>query len=498
MAAPRGRRPKQKQQAQPAQSAVDTIKTNKNDLFFIPHNFARSKLEPLYASSTNTSVSAYTVTQINDYLKNPYNNYSNLQKVSDYIYNTNSIYGNYLDYFVNLIPFYFMLFPMYTTDKADTTKNRMLYSAQTIFKMQLENIAPKMLKRVLKDGEAYFYDLSDSENTIIDDIPKEICVLSHIDDDSLWRYYIDFSKVNPNTLTELPSEIQVAYKAWEDNKKPKTKTEGVPDYYFQVSKRGFAIFAHMIKKTHDYPYFASTFADLTMLTDDKSYFNTYIKDDALKLIHQEIPTNKESGEPLMDKDLAQIYHTSAKENVGQNISIITSPFKVTGIAIDKNSQSAMNVVKHDLDVLNANSGISTTVFSADTTNGLGFSTTKDAGKMYPLLYFFNNFVNYKIKQYKCLVQFLHVNIFDKEKVHEKYRTDLLDGGSRIAFMGTAGIELFAYLSMLQAEQELKYDDLLVPKLNASQSSAEDLNANGRPAKKPEDASDSTTTVNKNK
>jgi hypothetical protein len=497
--ATRGRKPKAKQQVQVAQqSAVETILTNKNDLFYIPHNYARSKLDPLYASSTNTAVSAYTVTQIYDYLKNPYNNYSNLQKASEYIYNTNSNYGNILDYFVNIIPFYFTLFPMYTTEKPDTVRNRMLYSAQAIFKLQLENIAPKMLKRVLKDGEAYFYDLSDNDNTIIDDIPKEMCVLSFIDEDSLWRYYIDLTKINSNNLMELPQEIQTAHKNWEDNKKPKNKNDdGIPNHYYQVGKRGFAIFAHMIKKAHDYPYFSSMFADLTMYTDDKSYFNTFIKDDALKLIHQKIPTHKETGEPLMDKDLAQIYHTSAKENVGQNISIITSPFDVTGIAIDKNSQSAMNVVKHDLDVLNADSGISTTVFSADTTNGLGFSTTKDAAKIYPLLYFFNNFVNYKIKQWKCLVQFLHINIFDKEKVHEKYRTDLLDGGSRIAFMGTAGIELFAYLSMLQAEQELKYDDLLVPKLNASQASAEDL-GNGRPEKKPEDKADSTQVVDKNK
>lgn len=497
---PRGRPPKKQQNTQ-QQSSVETIKSSKSDLFWIPRteNYARSKLEPLFASATNTSVSAYTVTQINEYLKNPYNNYSNLQKASDYIYNTNSSYGNYLDYFVGLIPFYFALFPVTTTDRPDTTKTRMLKSAETIFKMQLENVAPHMLKRALKDGEAYFYDLSDSDNTIIDDIPRDICVLSHIDDNSLWRYFIDLTKVNSNTVDELPDEIKAAHKYWIDNGKSRKKNPdtSIPDYYYQVSNRGFAIFSHMIKKAHDYPYFSSMLSDLTMLTDDKVYFNTYVKDDAIKIIHQLIATNKDSGEPLVDKDTAQAYHTFAKANVGQNVSVITSPFETTGIATDKNNQTSINVVEHDLKTIGVDSGISNTVFSADTTNGLIFSTTKDAARIYPLLYFFNNFVNFKIRQWKCLVQFLHINIFDKKDAHEQYRTDLLSGGSRFLFIGTAGVELYAYLNTLTTEQDdWKIDDLLVPKVNASQQS--DPAVNGRPEKVPKDKADTTVVVDKNK
>ncbi|MDD4000475.1 MAG: hypothetical protein PHX62_06250, partial [Bacilli bacterium] len=206
--------------------------------------------------------------------------------------------------------------------------------------------------------------------------------------------------------------------------------------------------------------------------------------------HLQVPVNKETGLPMMDKGIIEAYHNSAKEHVGSNISIMTNPFEVEGIALDGNQKQALNVVEHDIKVVQNDSGISETIFNANTTNGLGYSTKADAAKMYPLLYFFTNYLNYKIKSYKCGVEFLHVNIFEEEDVHEQLRTDLLSGGSRLLFMATSGVDLYSYFNLTKLEKLLDIDDYLKPKLNASQMNSEG-NEIGRPEKKPKDETDST-------
>lgn len=482
------------------QSPITDIEQNKPNEFFIPRNYARSQVQPLWANTSTSSASIYTLEQINNLLKNPYSSYKQLQGVADYLYNTNSNYNNILDYLSIILAFKYIIYPFGITENKTTVKNRIYNSAKIISKMQIEQIFPIMIKRAMHCGETYWYDLSDSENTIIVEIPKEICVLSHIDDDNLWRYYVDLSLITKISLPELPQEIQDAYNKHIANGKPKGKKKiaeniFIPEHYYEVSKKGFAIFAHMQKKAHDYPLLLHMFGDLTLLSNDKSYFNEFIKDDAVKTIHQKVPVDKETGVPLMDKDTIEAYHNSSKEHVGKNISIMTNPFEVEGIALDKNQQSAINVVEHDIKVIQNDSGISETIFNANTTNGLGYSTKADSAKIFPILYFFTNLINYKIKPYKCQIKFLNINIFEEKEKHEDARTDLLSGGSRSLFMATSPLDLYSYLNLIEMEQLLEFDELLPPKLNASQGSAEDLNKkNGNPGKKEEDKEDSTIVV----
>jgi hypothetical protein len=486
---------------------IDTqeIPTNESK-FFIPRNYARSQIQPLWATSSTTSVSSFTNEQITNMLKNPYANYKQLQLVSTSLINTNSNYDNVVDYLSTIMTFDSVLFPYGITENLTTVKNRIYNSSRIVSKMTLKNVFPQMLKQAIYYGEAFFYDLSDNDNTIIDEIPREICVLSQIDDDNLWRYYVDLALIHVTKLYELPEEIQTAYNNYTSNGKPKGKKKVtdnefafIPQSYYEVSKKGFAIMIHMKKKAHDYPLLAHMFCDLSLLSSDKSYFNEFIKDSEIKTIHQKVPTDKETGLPLMEKGVIEAYHNSSKENVGRNISIMTNPFEVEGITLDGSQKSALNVVEHDIKVIQNDSGISETIFNANTTNGLSYSTQADASRVYPLLYFFTNFVNYKIKPYKCQIEFLRTNIFEKKETHESNRADLLSGGSRSLFMATSGLDLYTYMNLCEMEKLLSFDEMLPPKLNASQGSASDLaNPNGRPPADSKTASDSTNKGNEYK
>lgn len=474
------------------------------DLHYIPRNFSRSMVQPIWAQiPRNAQSSVYTSEQIATFLKNPYSTFKELQGVSNYLLYTSPSYNNILDYLSNIITFDYTLYGIDTKHVTPTTlKNRILTSSEIVSKMNVKSTFPNMIKRTLTNGEAYFYNMGDKNNIIIEEIDSKLCQLAMIDDNNIWRYYINLSLIDSTSIAELPEEIRNAYSIWVENKKPKTKLETngivVPAYLYLVSNRGFSMFCHMRKIQHDYPYLAHMFEDLNDLENDKGYMNDYIRDSNVKIVHLEVPIDKESGLPLFSKDVIQAYHDSLKEFLPQSTCGITNPFKMQSITLDKSQSSAINLVEHSSEVVSDDSGVSKAIFNAETTNGLSYSTLADATKLYPLLGYFENFINLQIKDQKCKVRFLRMNHYNQTEMHEEARADLLSGGSRMMFVATSGLEIYDFLNINKTEQALDFDKMLEPKMNASQMNSEQAEDNGRPKVKPDKQSDSTVKVNETK
>lgn len=483
-------------------TAPSTLQDQKPNEFFVPRNYARSQVQPLWAiTPSNSTTRKYTSEQISKLLLYPYNSYKELQNISNYLLYTSSAYNNFLDYLANAPTFDYIL-ECEDVDKVNKTtiENRYLESAKTVHKINVKSIFPAMLKRVLANGETYFYNMMDNSNSIIIEIDSNICQLAQIDNNNIWRYYVNLSLIDSTKAYELPDEIYNAYKEWINGGKKKNKKEidgiTIPEYLYLVSEKGFAIFIHMRKTQHDYPYLAHMFEDLNDLESDKSYMNDYIKDSNIKLIHMKIPTDKDSGLPLMDKDTMQTYHDSAKEHLPSNIAPLTNPFQVESIALDKAQSTAINLVEHSTKVVMQDSGISDTIFNANSTNGLKYATLADATKLYQIFYFFENFINIQIKQYKSKVKFLRINHYNQLEWHERYYADVQAGASRSLFVCTSGLEPYDVINLARTEKIIGMDDMLEPKVNASQIGLSDTESkNGAPKKKEDKASDSTNKVN---
>ena len=467
--------------------------------FFVPRNFARSNVQPLWATTPrNSATRKYTSEQINNFLLNPYGNYKSLQGVSNYLLYNSPMYNNFLDYLSNILTWDYVL-ACEDVDKVNkkTLENRYYEAAKVVHKINVKTIFPALLRRSLANGECYFYNMMDESNNIIVEIDSEICQLSQITEDNIWTYYVNVSLIDPLRVYEYPEEIRGYHEDWINGGKKKDKKEvdgiTVPGYLYQVSNKGFAIFAHMRKVQHDYPYFAEMFGDLNTLESDKDYMNDYIKESNTKLIHMKVPVD-DQGKPLMDEKVIRIYHESAKEHLPRNVAPLTNPFEVEGITLDKAQSNIINLVEHSNKVVMQDSGISDSIFNAASTLGLEYSTLADASKIYPFLYFFENFVNLQIKQYKCKIKFLKINWFNQLDWHERYYGDVQAGGSRSLFVSTSGIEPFDFINLAKTEKALGMDDMLEPKLNSSQMNTDDLNKkNGAPKKKAKDATDSTNT-----
>lgn len=491
---------------------VNTTTKEKVKTFYVPNlagdRYARTNVAPLWATSSKSS-SKYTSEQVKALLANPEANEKKLKEVSNYLWRTSSTYQNIVLYMSMAMTFDYALYP--DKDIASLQQksliNKFLGVARTASQLQIKSNFPIMLMNSLLYGDVYYYEISDEKNTIYSRLDSNACRLAYVDSNNIWRYFVDLTLVTPLNAYTFPDEVIKAYEKWihKDNKNGKKSKKKrnriidgeqveVPDNYYLVSEKGTAIFAHMSNTPKDYPYFASMFPDLLEHENNKTYFNDILKEQNIKVIHLKVPIDKETGEPLIDDDFVRAYHETAKGQLPKNQAPMTNPFDVTSIDTSGTQQNGINLVEHSAKVVQADSGISSTMFDASTTNGLKYSVLADITKMYPLQYFFTNITNRRIKDTGFKVTFLKVNYYNVEEWHKIYSADMLSGGNRFLFLSTTGLEPYEYIRLAQLEMAMDLESLFPVKMNASQMSGDDIEG-GRPAiSNEDDKSDSTIKV----
>lgn len=458
--------------------------------FFVPRNTMRTNIPPMWASTyTKALAQAYTEAQILGFLKDPRSNYKDLQSVSEYLYNTSKLYQNFLYYLSTIMTFDYIIFSTDTTNIQEKTLwSRFENAAKKVYGIQSEYNFPLMLMRTLLNGESYWYNISTDNAEIFYEIPSKYCQAAGYDNNNLWRYWINLSLIDPNLIGELPVEIQEAY-----DKYSKKKNKTNEDNFYLVGDRGFALFCHGRNETHDYPYFSSMFIDLTRLEADKDYFNNFIKEDNIKLIHCKVPIDDKSGLPIMEKNVIQDYHDSLKEHLPANVAPITNPFETEGISLDSAQKTSINIVEVAKKNVQDDSGISESMFAADTTMGLKYSTLADAANMYPLLSYFENYVNFKIKEQKFKCKFLRINQHDKLAWNKQFSSALGSvGDNRSKYIATSQTGLYEFIMTAKMEKALDFDSYMPIKETAFTQSG-DI---GRSA--TEEPTESTEKVNSRK
>lgn len=480
-----------------SEEKVDSLPETKRK-YYIPRRYATTMIYPLMDKGFRDSIVSkeYTNEQIHGFTRAPYTNYAKLQEISQYFWATSAFYQNILYYLSTGMTFDYTVNPLEVTKNASVMQKRLEGAAFVIWKAQVKQTFPLMLLRTLINGESYWYDLSDDENTIFREIPSKICQLAMIDDDNLWRYYVNFDYIDNATvkISELPNEIRIGYQNYMNNKKSKRKTPRtiggieLPDNLMLVSNRGFCMFSHQFfNNPHDYPYLASMFTDLNTFEQDKDYFNEYVKNDNIKLVHNKIPIDKETGEVLMEYDDIQDYHNSTKEHLPKNVAPLTNPFDTEAINLDKTQQANINIV--DLSKGNAqfSSGISETLFNANTNTGLRYSIMFDLSKMFLFLQYFQNIINFKIKKYKFAISFLPITHYNKQDWYKEYRTSMAQGGSRWNFISLEYEDLYTWLMGAKLANMIDIDSLMPTKASAFQQSGTGEGAGRPPSDDPTEA-----------
>lgn len=465
----------------------------------IPYSsrYALSPYNPLIMQNyMNYTKSKYNNADIKRFLQNPISNYKNLQKVSEYLESTNAFYTNVVYYYSTILTYDYIIRPVHDyTVSAETLKKRYLSAARIAKQTQVQSNFSHMLYRTLLNGETYWYDLSDDDNTIFKEMPSEFCIKALIDNDNLWRYFVDLSKIDKNDIQELPSEVSIAYKNYKelDNKNGTKKIRDldfeIPKKLYLVSKRGFCISSNLTFGHHSYPFFANMFIDLNSYDTDKEYFSNFVKSDNIKLVHFKVPIDKTTGKPIIAHDKIQKYHEVASSNTSDSVAVITNPFEVEGISTDKSSQKAINISENSRNNATFSSGVSDTMWNADTTNGLKYSLQADASKIRHIIVFFDNIMNYKLKEMKMSFSIdREITWYNKDEIYKTRKEALGMGELYSGWIAAGAYEPFDAMMIAEMEDALNFRDMFRPKLSAFQQSSGDIKE-GAPEK--DDKADKT-------
>jgi len=438
-------------------------------------------LNPLIMQSyISYTAKEYSNKQIKQMLKNPTDNFEYLQDVSQYLSSNVAFYTNIVMYYASILTYDYILTPEQTEVKDTTLWNRYLTAAKICKDAKIQSNFTHMMYRTLLNGETFWYDLSDDQNTIFQEIPSEFCKRAMIDEDNLWRYYIDFRKIKSSELQELPEEIRIAYKNYTetDDKKKTKRLNGtnieIPYYLYLVSKRGFSMSSTLNFEEHGYPFFSNMFIDLNNFDNDKEYFNNTIKLNNIKLIHFKVPIDKNTGEPTMDYDDVEKYVQASKSNLPDNVNAIANPFEPENITLEKSQQQSINIAENSKDNVTFSSGISETMWNATTTNGLKFSVEVDATKIKHLVVFFENLINYKIKDQK--IKFTidkEITWYNKSDIYKIRKEGMGMGDLYSGWISAGAYEPYDAIQLARMENKLDFASLFRPKQSSFQQSSND-------------------------
>lgn len=412
----------------------------------------------------------YTRKQVRDFLKDPFKNFDKLQDVAQYLKATSGNYYRISKYLSGLPTFDYYIFPNSKSkiDNKDYTLKNFMTAAQILEKMKIKYNFRWIFERLIDNGEIYLYEIEDKDGIVYKELPPSFCKISAINK-GYYMYKVNLNKITNSNLDVFPIEIQEAYEQKVDYK----------DGWYQVSEKGFA-FNAIGNYSHGFPVLCMMFDDIMGLEDTKDLFENKTKLDAIKLIHQKIPLDKDN-KPVFDAQITKIYHNATKKGLPEGVSITTNPLDITAIPFENSMTKEFDTIERTEKNIWNSAGISDMIFNNNKASGeaLKRSIIADETLVYPFLYMFSNFINSKIEKTRFTFTFLETSYFNRDDKLKVYKDMLAYGASRMHFLALQGYEPIQIANMLKFEQDiLNIDEYLIPKKTShTMSDIEDV---GRP------------------
>lgn len=319
----------------------------------------------------------------------------NIRKYSNYFYYSNNIYSRAINYFSNMLCYYWMITPRIRSSKInevtkdniiDTWWDALLY----IENINPESIGPYIANKVLLDGACYIAvkEKPTKKSTFgIQYLPIKYCRVKkrYLDRDVIdfnVKYFDDKFTTKEKRLQALelyPECISEEYFKWKTSSKKESGSEWRtidPKYGFRFSLRNDEI-----------PYFMGIVLDLLDLQDVKDITMFKLEQELSKILVQHFGMNNE-GLPVVDMDVLKEFHTSTSNMLSSipGVDVITTYADVDAIDLQSSQRdSSLEPVNAVIDNVYNSAGISKLLFNADNAGTLTKSITVDENVMFIFL-----------------------------------------------------------------------------------------------------------------
>lgn len=476
-------------------------------------NFAKNSVSVKLASSASSSsnVGKVSVDTIRQMLEDPVKNYETLHAVSYALERRQGIYARLLQYFSNALTYDHVIIPTDDVDEGSAEKLLKNYKKSAL---QLNKLNPKFhlayfqYKRMLS-GEIFVYKLEDSKGIVYKEIPNSYCRVIE-SENGVFRYQVDLSKFKDDTIIDFPLEFQRLYEDYKASTKAKTKSKSkdkttssadTEPKWQRIGENGIA-FPTKYDSLHSYPPLCYLFPELMEIEGIKELQLDFDRSDNVKLIHCEVPINKDTGKPIMDKPLVDAYNNALKQNLPEGFASIVNPFKMESINVNNGANAERrNLVSEAIDKIYTQSGVSDLLFANKkaSSEALKKSIEVDMQSLYSTaLPLFTNYLNWEVSKNKFQVLLLEVSYFNRDDKMKLSRENMAYGGSRLHFMALNGFDPLQSFNILNFEQKvLRVNDIFIPAQSSHTQSGSDTG--GRPsADEMDEVSDTTIQVNEGK
>ena len=417
---------------------------------------------------------------------NPYANVDTLQQASMLLKATNGIYKRLLNYHSKMLMNDYIIYPL-NADKIKTPEKmqKAYYEMATwIERFNVKDTTSWITERVLEQGELYLYKIEDSNGILLQEIPNNYCKVTSRINDTILLYGVDLTKLNDNNILAFPNELQLVYKKFKNGSLKKDKL--IDGKYYELTKNAIA-FNMDRNSSKGVPFYCTIFDDLMELEDMKDLKSENAVIESIKLIHQKLPIDKDTGQVLMDFSVASQYHQATKSNLPKGTCITTNPLDLQALVLSDNSNKIGTYVAQSLNNIYDTAGINTELFNGDKSSNQAIinGIVADTFIAKAIQQMVQNWLNYELSLNKKNgtawgLRFLGNTEFNKDEVAKANREDMAYGGSRLEYLASKGYTPLQGLSVFKMESMLGLDQLLVPQATSHTQSGDVDNESGRP------------------
>ena len=434
----------------------------------------------------------YTTEDVVKLLESPQKNAASLQEVSLWLYYNSGIYYRLINNFSGMNRYDMYLFPSTINrfakggkkkTNADKLLKEYLDIAQSVEKLSWKSNFRTIGTNLMIMGEVYLYKIEDNSGVILKEIPSNICKISKVINDGLYKYSINMSKLGTEALYNMmPKGIQQLY---DKHKAGSIPPEGYSENNYAIveDKEAICLSMNQFIGTKSVPPMCYIFPSIIRLMTEEENEIVESKANNLKLIHMKYPVDAE-GESILDEDAIRKMHNSAKANLPVGVAINTNPLELTAHTLQRTGNVSATNRQTLTELVYNNAGVNSEIFNGNNSNNQAILSGLTADEVIAdtLNNLFENYVKYDIKTKKknalWLPRFIRNTKYNENTLEEQAYKGATVGLSRMKYLATQHYSPLEAISILEFETENGIDDLFVPLSTAfTQSNSED---NGRP------------------
>lgn len=459
---------------------------------------------PLYANSlmkdANIHPNEPTMSQLQDWLKNPQNHEKALRDLSYYLERVVLQYKRAVYQFGTILNFNYYLYPLDAVPKGDKGQLKTYQNCKDKANLWLRKFRPKeqlskALISVVEDGGKFYY-IRESDNYI--DLAEMPSDWSYIDGRSsvgfTYAFNMTYFRKFPAELENFAPEFAIWYKDFL-NIVRNPKNNMPTTYYMRMPIEKSVVFTFDDIHAELVPPLSGAFSDALQIQDYKAILKSKAQLNNYQLLMQEIPKDKD-GNPTIDPVMAAQFVALVQAVLPPGVVTASSPMKTDSIRF-QDSQTQNNITGLGEQNFWSTVGSAGAQFGMQSNSAVANKMSNQSDYLFISNFYkqCERFVNFQLSlvtgQYKFGVKFFGNSFTEQDEIDEQLKAAQY-GMPKKKLFASLGYEPFEYNNLLDDEELEGLNERLKP-LMSSHTLSGDENEGGAPSKgnKISDAGDVT-------